>query len=109
MLELFTGSDRYGAVARRRAGELTEATCDVAHMEARDGVPALDVAEGSEIELQLPTFSATAEMAGISRVMGGYHIQADNAAGLELGRKIAEYSWPKYQAYFDGTARPPAE
>jgi len=43
-------------------------------------------------------------MAGISRVMGGYHIQADNVAGLELGRKIAHYSWPKYQAYFSGTA-----
>ncbi len=43
-------------------------------------------------------------MAGISRVMGGYHIQADNVAGLELGRRIAQYSWPKYQAYFNGTA-----
>ena len=29
---------------------------------------------------------------------------ADNVAGLELGRQIAEYSWPKYQAYFNGTA-----
>jgi len=24
--------------------------------------------------------------------------------GLALGRKVAESSWPKYQAYFDGTA-----
>ncbi len=104
MLELFTASDRYGAVARRRAGELTEPTCGVAQMEARDGVAATDVPDGPEVELELPTFSATAEMAGISRVMGGYHIQADNVAGLELGRKIAHYSWPKYQAYFSGTA-----
>jgi len=43
-------------------------------------------------------------MAGISRVMGGYHIQTDNIDGLKLGRLIAEYSWPKYQAYFNGTA-----
>jgi hypothetical protein len=28
-----------------------------------------------EVALKLPTFGATAEMAGISRVMGGYHIQ----------------------------------
>ena len=25
---------------------------------------------------------------------------------LELGRRIAEFAWPKYQAYFDGTASP---
>jgi len=54
--------------------------------------------------LDLPTFTATAEMAGISRVMGGYHIQADNVAGLELGRKVAMYVWPETQAYFNGTA-----
>jgi hypothetical protein len=45
-------------------------------------------------------------MAGISRVMGGYHIQSDNLAALELGRKIAEYEWPKFKEYFNGTAKP---
>ena len=44
------------------------------------------------------------EMAGISRVMGGYHIQADNVEGLRLGRKVADYVWPRTKAYFDGTA-----
>ena len=43
-------------------------------------------------------------MAGISRVLGGYHIQADNVAGLDLGRKVAMYVFPKTKAYFDGTA-----
>jgi hypothetical protein len=109
MLALFTGSDTYGAVARRRAGELTEPTCGVEQMEAREGVAAVDITDRPEIDLKLPTFSATAEMAGISRVMGGYHIQADNVAGLELGRTIARYSWPKYQAYFDGTAPAPRD
>jgi hypothetical protein len=56
-----------------------------------------------DVALHLPTFTATAEMAGISRVMGGYHIQADNVAGLELGRKVAQYVYPKTKAYFDGT------
>ena len=37
--------------------------------------------------------------------MGGYHIQSDNIAGLELGRQVASSSWPRYQAYFDGTAQ----
>ena len=58
-----------------------------------------------EVALQLPTFSATAKMAGISRVMGGYHIQSDNVAGLEVGRKVAEYEWPIIQEYFNGTAK----
>jgi len=52
----------------------------------------------------VPTFSATAEMAGLSRVMGGYHIQADNIAGLELGRKVSVHIFPKIKSYFDGTA-----
>ena len=44
-------------------------------------------------------------MAALSRAMGGYHIPIDNDVGLVVGRKIATYSWPKYQAYFDGTAK----
>ena len=43
-------------------------------------------------------------MAGISRVMGGYHIQADNVAGLQLGRDVATFIWPEIQRYFDGTS-----
>jgi PAP2 superfamily len=88
-LELFTGSDRFGFVEKRRAGELTE--------------PDWQCPE-CEVELPLPTFSATAEMAGISRVMGGYHIQADNIEGLRLGRRVTEFSWPRIQAYFEGRA-----
>ena len=54
--------------------------------------------------LDLPTFSGTAEMAAISRAMGGYHIPIDNDVGLRIGREIGAWSWPKYQQYFDGTA-----
>lgn len=86
-LELFTGSDAFGFVERRHPGILTEPDAEWAK---------------SEVELPLPTFTATAEMAGISRVMGGYHIQADNTEGLILGRKVAEFMWPRIQAYFEG-------
>jgi hypothetical protein len=88
-LELFTGNDTFGFVEKRRAGVLTEPDwkCD-----------------GCEVALPLPTFTATAEMAGISRVMGGYHIQADNIEGLKLGRRVTEFSWPRIKAYFEGTA-----
>jgi len=76
-------------------------------MQAMEGKPAEGLPESKEVVLMLPTFTGTAEMAGISRVMGGYHIQADNVEGLKLGRSVATFSWPKYRAYFDGTAAVP--
>jgi hypothetical protein len=76
-------------------------------MQARQGVIDVRLKDDREVRLKLPTFSATAEMAALSRMMGGYHISTDNNVGLEVGRKIAVYSWPKYQAYFNGTAPEP--
>jgi hypothetical protein len=86
ILELFTGSDWYGAKEVRRCCLLTEHD------------------HGPIAELDLPTFSATAEMAAVSRAMGGYHIPIDNDVGLRVGRQLAIWSWPKYQAWFNGTA-----
>jgi hypothetical protein len=106
MLELFTGSDDYGAVAFQQAGYMTEPGFSAAQMQARDGKPA-DIPDSKVIRLPLPTFTATAEMAAISRLWGGYHIRTDNDQGLVMGRRVAMYSWPKYQAYFDGTAPGP--
>lgn len=86
-IELFTGTDEYGFAEKRLHCELTE------------------TAAGEMETLDLPTWSATAEMAALSRAMGGYHIPVDNNVGLRVGREIAMWSWPKYQAYFDGTAK----
>jgi hypothetical protein len=86
-LELFTGTDRYGYIERRPHCELTEDS------------------PGELITLDLPTWSATAEMAALSRALGGYHIPVDNHVGLRVGREIAQWSWPKYQEYFNGTAQ----
>ena len=77
-------------------------------MQARGGQPASGAPATAEVILRLPTFTATADLAGISRIMGGYHIQADNVAGLALGRAVAQQTWPVYQTYFDGTAPAPA-
>jgi hypothetical protein len=103
-LELFTGSDRFGEVERRKAGDLTEAGIAPRLMQMRDGKPALDAPKTPDVTLKLPTFTATAEMAGISRIMGGYHIQADNIEGLRLGKRVADHVWPITRSYFDGTA-----
>lgn len=90
MLELFTGSDEFGFVERRHPGALTEPDAECAK---------------KEVELALPTFTATAEMAGVSRIMGGYHIQADNVEGLKLGKNVAEFEWPRIKAYWEGSSR----
>jgi len=109
MLELFTGSDRFECVGIRTAGELTELGCTVGQMQAREGLIDPRINDNRLVRLKLPTFSATAEMAAVSRAMGGYHIPTDNHVGLEVGRNLASYSWPKYQAYFNGTAPAPKE
>lgn len=87
-LELFTGTDEYGFAEKRRHCELTESS------------------PGELVTLDLPTWSATAEMAAVSRAFGGYHIPIDNHVGLKVGREIAVWSWPKIQEYFNGTAAP---
>ncbi len=105
MLELITGSDAYGAVAYHQVGTLTgEAGFSTAQMQARYGKPATGVPESRVVRLAMPSFTSTAEMAAMSRLLGGFHIRTDNDEGLVLGRRIAMYSWPVYQAYFNGTA-----
>lgn len=81
-LKIWTGSDEFGSEATLVAGAMT----DPENL-------------GDTITLEFPTFTETAEMAGISRVLGGYHIQADNVAGLELGRNVAREAWKFYQKH----------
>ena len=108
ILKLFTGSDRCGFVEPRHADELTEQGFTCRQMQQLDGRALAEIIgeehASCDIMLPIPTFTDAAEMAGISRVMGGYHIQADNVAGLKLGRDVAKHIWPKIQSYFDGTA-----
>ena len=86
-LELFTGSDKYGVQVRLLPGWLTE--------------PGITT---DSVTLSFPTFSSTAEQAGWSRVLGGYHIQTDNLAGLQLGRSVAAVTYAKCKAHIDGSA-----
>ncbi|CDF79637.1 vanadium-dependent haloperoxidase [Formosa agariphila KMM 3901] len=81
-LKIWTGSEVFGSEAVMVAGALTEPN----HL-------------GDTITLKFPTFTETSEMAGISRVLGGYHIQSDNIAGLELGRNIARENWKFYKEH----------
>jgi hypothetical protein len=107
ILALFSGSDRFGFVAKKIAGELTEPNIATSQMQAVEGVPAKDVAATANVDLVLPTFSQTAEVAAQSRLLGGYHIRSDNEDGLKLGRQLAEFVFPRYKAYWEGTAPAP--
>jgi PAP2 superfamily len=102
LLAHFTGSDRFDDEETRRAGQLTEKNATHAQMQSVDGKVATADEKACDVVLPLPTFSATAELAGWSRVLGGYHIQSDNLAGLDLGRKVADADWPKLAAQFAG-------
>lgn len=101
-LRLFTGSDRFEDEDARRAGSLTEKGASHAVMMAIDGKKASADEKACDVTLALPTFTATAELAGWSRVLGGYHIQSDNLAGLTLGRQVADVAWARSAALFDG-------
>lgn len=81
-LRLFTGDDKFGIEVKLVPGALTEP----------DNL-------GDTVTLKFSTFTETADMAGISRVLGGYHIQADNKEGLTLGRKVAKEVWEKYKVH----------
>ncbi|MDP4246778.1 MAG: haloperoxidase, partial [Bacteroidota bacterium] len=54
---------------------------------------------GDTVTLRFPTFTKTADLAGLSRVLGGYHVSSDNVEGLRLGRNVGHFIWRKYLHY----------
>ena len=85
-LKRFTGNDYFGATVDLVPGAMTEPGN-----------------LGDTVTLKFPTFTETADMAGLSRVLGGYHIQADNVAGLKLGRDVAGEVWKFYRYHIGET------
>jgi hypothetical protein len=85
VLELFTGSDEFGEELKLVPGLMTEPQ-----------------RVGDTVTIQLHTFSETAAMAGFSRVLGGYHIQADNVEGLKLGEKVGAEVFDWYNKKISG-------
>lgn len=86
-LRLYTGNDHYGMQVRLLPGWLTE--------------PGITT---DSVTLSFPTFTSTADQAGFSRVLGGYHIMSDNVEGLSMGRKVAAVVYARCMAHIKGTA-----
>jgi PAP2 superfamily len=82
VLRLFKNNDAFGKEVRLVPGKMTEPN----HV-------------GDTVTIRFQTFTETANMAGLSRVLGGYHIQADNVAGLALGRNVAKVAWKNYKKH----------
>jgi hypothetical protein len=89
ILEMWTGSDRFGQSEKLAAGS--------SKIE-------LGTAPARPITLHWDTFTDAAEEAGLSRRYGGIHFRAADLAGRQLGRLVAAAVWTKAQSYFNGTA-----
>jgi hypothetical protein len=89
ILELWTGSDRFGYGTTLPAGS----------SKIEPGVT-----PAHAVFLRWGTFTDAANEAGISRRYGGIHFRAADLAGRLLGRLVASQAWPKAQTYFNGTA-----
>jgi hypothetical protein len=91
ILELWTGSDRFGNSITLAAGSSKiEPGTTPSH----------------PIVLDWPSFKAAADEAGMSRRYGGIHFRGADLAGRLLGRFVATEAWQRAQSYFDGTVIP---
>ena len=87
ILELWTGSDRFGDSVTLPAGSSKiEPGTTPAHA----------------ITLRWEAFTDAADEAGISRRYGGIHFRAADLAGRLLGRVVAFAAWQKAQTYLQG-------
>ncbi|CAN5729483.1 hypothetical protein BH23CHL8_BH23CHL8_04420 [soil metagenome] len=66
----------------------------------------LEVEKGpsTDVELQWATYYDAADQAGLSRLLGGIHIPADDFGGRIMGSQCGTEAWLRAQRYFDGSA-----
>lgn len=81
----FTGSDDFDLEVKLNPGAATEPEN-----------------AGEAVVIRFETISETAERAGRSRVLGGYHIEIENQVGLELGRQVGDEAWDRYTRLISG-------
>lgn len=86
MLELFTGSDAFGA------------SVEVDFFLFETGSPQ------QPVTLTWETFEEAADEAGISRLYGGIHFNQGDLNGRNLGTEIGAEVYALAQTYIDGTA-----
>ncbi|MGE0313855.1 MAG: vanadium-dependent haloperoxidase [Lautropia sp.] len=90
VLRRFTGSDRFGG----------------SHTQAPATLQAEPLLPREPVTLSWPTFTAAAEEAGYSRLLGGIHFEDGNRFGLMLGRQVGAQAWARAQALWSGSDVP---
>jgi hypothetical protein len=58
----------------------------------------------ADVELQWATYYDAADQAGISRLYGGIHLEADDLEGRRVGSACGIGAWELARRYFAGTA-----
>jgi hypothetical protein len=58
-----------------------------------------------DIELQWATYYDAADQAGLSRLYGGIHVEADDLRGRVMGAQCGRDAWALASRYFDGSVR----
>jgi hypothetical protein len=86
VLKCFTGSDHFGGCTTVKKGS----------SKVEPGTTPC-----GDITLDWPTFTETAEQAGMSRVYGGIHFMRGNEYGQKLGESIGQCAWEKALFYFN--------
>ena len=87
ILQLFTGSDEFGASVTFEHGESRFEP----HTTPYDTVT-----------LEWETFSDAADEAGLSRVYGGIHFDDGDLNGRQLGREVGQVVWEQAQFFIQG-------
>jgi hypothetical protein len=88
VLTAFTGSEYF-------PGGLSEWTTKAGSLKVEAG-PTKDVT------LEWATYYDAADQAGLSRLYGGIHVQADDFTGRILGSQCGKAAWAKAEQYFSG-------
>jgi len=88
ILELFSGSDQFGASVTFEPGE--------SRFEP-------SVTPQQEVTLAWDTFSTAADEAGISRIYGGIHFQDGDHRGRNMGAQIGPQAFQLAESYWNGT------
>jgi hypothetical protein len=64
-----------------------------------------EVGPSVDVPLQWATYYDAADQAGISRLYGGIHVEADDLRGRVMGAQCGKDAWAAAKRYWDGTAR----
>lgn len=87
ILEMFTGSDTFGATITFESGE----------SRFEPGSTPVD-----SVDLSWDTFSAAADEAGLSRLYGGIHFTEGDVNGRTLGKQVGNAVWNQTQFFING-------